>query len=225
MTVAGRCPSRNARICEAICSRGRPASGATSLVTARPSVPWQMAQEAARLRAPVPWASAAGARQASAAAMAIWHLIGILPGGWKTYPQGLEKQRPPVGGLCLLLRARSGDGGGFFLELELDLLVLADIDGHLAAVLQAAEQQLVGQRAANGVLDQSRHRARAHQRVEALAREVQLELGGEQRLDLLFGELLVELHQELVHHAQDDLVVERAERDHRIQPVAELRRE
>src|SRR6185503_14660216 len=122
---------RNARICEAICSRGRSASGAISLVTARPSVPWQMVQEAARLRAPVLWASAA--------AMAIWHLIGILPGGWKTYPQGSEKQRPPVGGLCLLLRARSGDGGGFFLELELDLLVLADIDGHLAAVLQAAE--------------------------------------------------------------------------------------
>src|SRR6185436_19070339 len=87
------------------------------------------------------------------------------------------------------------DGGGLFLELELDLLVLADVDRHLAAVLQLAEQQLVGERTADRVLDQARHRPRTHQRVEALAREVQLELGGELRLDLLLGELLLELHQ------------------------------
>ncbi len=44
-------------------------------------------------------------------------------------------------------------------------------------------------------------------------------------LDLLLVQLGFELHQELVDHAQDDLVVQRLERDHRIQAVAELGRE
>src|SRR5687767_11168310 len=45
-----------------------------------------------------------------------------------------------------------------------DLLVGADLDGHLAAVREASEQQLIGERRANQVLDQPRHRARAHLR-------------------------------------------------------------
>jgi hypothetical protein len=40
MIVAGRAPSRKARICEAMCSFGRPASATTSFVVLRPSVPW-----------------------------------------------------------------------------------------------------------------------------------------------------------------------------------------
>jgi hypothetical protein len=44
-------------------------------------------------------------------------------------------------------------------------------------------------------------------------------------LDLFLVQLLFQLHQELVDHAQDDLVVERREGDGGIQAVAELRRE
>src|SRR3954465_12933224 len=55
-----------------------------------------------------------------------------------------------------------GGGLGRFLELERDLLVLADVDRDLAAVLQATEEQLVGEGAANRVLDQPRHGTSAH---------------------------------------------------------------
>jgi hypothetical protein len=41
-----------------------------------------------------------------------------------------------------------------------------------ATVGQAAEQQFVGQRAADGVLDQALHRAGTHQRIEALLGQV-----------------------------------------------------
>ena len=44
------------------------------------------------------------------------------------------------------------------------------------------------------------------------------------RLDLLLVQLLLKLHQELVDHAQDDLVVERCEGDRRVQPVTKFRR-
>src|SRR6267142_4442533 len=113
--------------------------------------------------------------------------------------------------------AGSGDGSRFFLELQLDLLVLADIDGYPAAVLETPEQQLVGQRSPDRVLDEARHGPRTHQWIEAFLREVLLQGLGELGLDLLLRELLVELHQELVNHPHDDLVVERTERDDRVQ--------
>src|SRR6267142_4606247 len=91
----------------------------------------------------------------------------VLPGAQKAKAVAGKKRRPSAG-----VNRRSGDRGGFLFEGELDLLVLADVDGDLAAVLQPAEQQLVGERAADGVLDEARHRARAHQRVEALLRQV-----------------------------------------------------
>src|SRR5467141_2914143 len=47
----------------------------------------------------------------------------------------------------------SGDGSRFFLELQLDLLVVADIDAYPAAVLEPPEKQLVGQRSPDRVLD------------------------------------------------------------------------
>src|SRR5678816_2744767 len=125
MTVAGRWPSRKARICEAMCSRGRPARETTSLVTARPSVPWQMAQAEASCRG----------RSCAYAGMA-------------TQASVIDKSRniePPWRGRKLTPGPEKGkalrDRGGLFLEDELHLLVLADVDRHLAAVLQAAEQQ------------------------------------------------------------------------------------
>ena len=114
---------------------------------------------------------------------------------------------------------------GVFLEHELHLLVVADVDRHLAAGDELAEQQLVGERLADRVLDEPRHRPRAHLRIEALLRQVLLERRRERGVDLLLVQLVLELEQELVDDAQDDVVVERAERDRRVEPVAELRRE
>src|SRR5471032_177228 len=112
-----------------------------------------------------------------------------------------------------------------FRELQLDLILLVQVDRHAAAGDQATEQQLVGQGLAYHVLDQARHRARAHQRVEAFLAEELAQLLGEDRLDFFIVQLFFQLHQELVDDAQDDLFVQRAEADGRVDPVAELRRE
>src|SRR5437879_10316495 len=132
--------------------------------------------------------------------------FGLLPVCKKVNP-GWEKSNPKIKG--------SGDGSRFFLERQLDLLVLADIDGYPAAVLEAPEQQLVGQRSPDRVLDEPGHGPRTHQRIEALLRQVLLQALGELRFDLFLRELLVELHQELIDHPHDDYVVERTERDDR----------
>src|SRR5438045_936027 len=191
MTVAGRVPSRNAFICATMCSFGSPASETTSAVTLRPSVPWQLAQVAARLRATgFSWACAAAAASASAAATS---LAVIGSSARRSVLPAAEKAKAARGGLFAVPASRaSGDRRCFLLEGELELLVRADIDGHLAAVLQPPEQQLVGERAADRILDQPRHRPRAHQRIEALLRQVLLEGVSELGLYLLLGELLVE---------------------------------
>src|SRR5260221_5562902 len=103
----------------------------------------------------------------------------VLPGAQKAKAVARKKRRPFAG-----VNRRSGDRGGFLFEGELDLLVLADVDGDLAAVLQPAEEQLVADRPADGVLDQARPRTRAHQRVEAFLRQVRLQRVREARLDL-----------------------------------------
>src|SRR5438552_991128 len=97
-----------------------------------------------------------------------------------------------------------------------------DVD---AGLDQTAEQQLVGQGTADRVLDQPLHRACTHHRVEALLRQVLAQRVGEGDLDLLLGQLALELQQELVDHAQDDLFVECTEAHRRVQAVAELDRE
>src|SRR6267378_1185293 len=68
--------------------------------------------------------------------------------------------------------AGSGDGSRFFLELQLDLLVLADIDGYPAAVLETPEQQLVCHRSPERVLEMARHGLRAAQRLGDTRRQV-----------------------------------------------------
>ncbi len=55
--------------------------------------------------------------------------------------------------------------------------------------------------------------------------EVILQRIGEDGFDFLLVQLFLELHQELVDHAQDDFVVQRRKRNDGIQAVAELRRE
>jgi hypothetical protein len=103
--------------------------------------------------------------------------------------------------------------------------LVVDVHRQAPAVGEAAEQQLVGQGAADGVLDQALHRARAHQRIEALLGQVLAQLVGEGDVDLLLGELRLQLQQELVDHAHDDHFVQRLEAHHGVQTVAELGRE
>src|SRR5215831_10247262 len=103
------------------------------------------------------------------------------------------------------------------------IFLLVSSDGTLRR--DQAEQELVGERRTYRVLYQPGHRPRAHLGIEALARKVVAQGLGEARLDFLLLELLLELHEELVHDPQDDLAVERVEGDDRIEPVAKLRRE
>src|SRR5688500_17469612 len=201
MTVAGFAPVRNSFSLRTISPFAIPASGSMP-PTLRPSVPWQLAQVAARLRAAVSWAGADSGSATIAAATIIGNLIsGLSPRLVRKSlrPRACPRQGPNVdisrfaggikraarGGLFRGRARASGDRGGLLLELEHDLLGLADVDGHLAAVLQLAEQQLVGQRAPDGVLDEARHRPGPHQRVEAFLRQMLLGRLGEVRLDLL----------------------------------------
>src|SRR6516165_12529268 len=153
----------------------------------------------------------------------------------RSQPEENEKRKmktAPEGAVLVTTSGRSGDSFGLcrlrgrrFLERQADLLLVVEVDYDLAAVHQPAEQQFVGERLADRVLDEARHRPRTHLRIEALLGEVFAELRRERRLDLFLVELRLELEQELVDDAQDDLVIEGAERDRRIEPVAELRRE
>src|SRR4029077_2891948 len=101
------------------------------------------------------WACAAAAASASAAATSL-AVIGssarrrVLPGD--------EKAKAALGRpLAAWAGPASADRRRFFFERELEVLVLTDIDAHLAAMLQPAEEQLVGERAADRVLDEPRH--------------------------------------------------------------------
>src|SRR5262249_56587523 len=85
--------------------------------------------------------------------------------GWRKVTPGTEKSKGrrilhsadlALETLARLLRADRR--GGLLLELQHDLLGLADVDGDLAAVLQLAEEQLVGERTPDRVLDEARHR-------------------------------------------------------------------
>src|SRR5690349_9574268 len=145
MTVSGRLPDLKSRMSCAISERSLPASpGMPAWLT--PLVPWQLAQAAARLRPSLGsgfCASACAAPEASAKANSRRNI-----------------QAPGSG-------FRGGLGHFLFGELERDLAALVDVDRDLAAVRKLAEEQLVGERTAYGVLDEPRHRPRAHERIEA----------------------------------------------------------
>src|SRR6202171_497743 len=215
----------------------------------RPSVPWQLAQLAAMSRPFVELVSAPTATVALPAASAMATAAGIrscsrmgmgsprapstrarelLYAGteWVRSVAGAKKNggaQPP----SFVHRCRSGNRLDFlrFVEIEPDLVVAADVDGHPAPVGELAEQKLVGKRLADGVLNQPRHRPRAHLRIEALLGQEFLQLHRERSLDLFLVQLVLQLEQELVDDAQDHVMVERGERNRRIEAVAELRRE
>ena len=92
----------------------------------------------------------------------------------------------------------------------------------MSAVCESPEQQFISECRTDGVLDQSGHRARAHQRVEASRRQMVFEFVGEDDLDLPFVKLFFQLHQELVDDTQDDFVIERLEGNGGIEPVAAI---
>jgi Mlc titration factor MtfA (ptsG expression regulator) len=111
------------------------------------------------------------------------------------------------------------------LDIERRLAVGIDVDRQPPAIDQATEQQFVGQRTPDRVLDQTLHRTCAHQRIETLLGELTAQTIGERDLDLLLAKLALQLQQELVDDPQDDFLVERLEADDGIETVAELRRE
>src|SRR5712691_6487061 len=173
MIVEGRLPSRKSFTCWTMLALSWPARLGTA-PRLLPSVPWQVAQLAATSRprfasaAPAPSAATSSARPARA-----------RKSGWFTPPSPLGRERTmvllrrvsgaakkdgahraPSIDTCCSLRYRLGFLG--FLEDELDLVALVDVDGHLAAADEPAEQKLVGERLADRILAEPRHRPRAH---------------------------------------------------------------
>ena len=104
-------------------------------------------------------------------------------------------------------------------------LLRIPIQPHETALGQPSEQQFVGQRAAQFVLNQAAHRARAHLRVEAFFGQIGTQGGGKLGLHLFRQKLLFELQQEFIDDAGDDRAVQRCEGDDCVQAVAEFRRE
>ena len=125
----------------------------------------------------------------------------------------LDREAQPYMGTVSIAGSRSGRAVGswagsssfrFFLrgcrrrfvlgELQLHRIGIVQVHDHLSAVGQLAEQQLVGQRLADHVLDQALHRACAHQRVEALLGQLLAQRVAEGDLDLLLLQLAFQLH-------------------------------
>ena len=123
------------------------------------------------------------------------------------------------GGFFAAMRGRAGR-----LDLQHDLVVLHH-DLHDAALGELAEQQLLGQRLLDVLLDHPAERARAHLVVVALVGQPLGRLGRQLDLDVAVHQLRLELQHELLDHLQDHLLRQRREADHRVEPVAELRRE
>ena len=71
-------------------------------------------------------------------------------------------------------------------------------------------------------MNQARHRAGAHLRIETFFREVLAQSGGKFHFHFFLKQLLFQLQQEFVHHFADDHFAQRCKRDNRIQAVAEF---
>ena len=87
---------------------------------------------------------------------------------------------------------------------------------------QLAEQQLLGQRPLDVLLDHARHGPRAHLRVVALLRDPAPRGLIDVEHHALGLQLRLHLDQQLVDHALDGRRIERRELDDRIQAIAEL---
>src|SRR3546814_4533178 len=88
-----------------------------------------------------------------------------------------------------------------------------------------AEQQLLGQWSLQAFLNDARHRTGTHFRVVATIGDPQARRFIDIQLHVLVAELLFELQDELVDHAQDLASLQRRELHDRVEAVAEFRRE
>src|SRR5882672_12069231 len=109
-------------------------------------------------------------------------------------------------------------------EREVEL-VANPCDTHDTALGEASEQQFLGERLLDVLLDDAAERPRAEQRIVAALGEPFARLGTELDGDVAVGELLLELEDELVDDAPNGFRRQRLERDDGIEPIAELRRE
>ena len=94
-----------------------------------------------------------------------------------------------------------------------------------APVGQFAEQQFLGQRLLDLVLNQTAHRARSVEAIVALVRQPVARILVELDVDILFRQLEFELENELVDHAGHRVLAEIGEGHDRIETVAEFGRE
>src|SRR5262245_14006444 len=101
-------------------------------------------------------------------------------------------------------------------------LLAVEADLHVAAVLEGAEEDLVGELASDLVLDQTRERAGAELRVVTLVGEVRARGLGDGESRLAVGEAIAELADELVDDAAHHRRIEGLEHDARVETVAEL---
>src|SRR5579871_3449478 len=123
-------------------------------------------------------------------------------------------------------RQRAGTRVGIGDELEGKLILLAvEQYAHGTAVLEPAEQDLVGQWLLQMILDHARKRPRTEVFVIALepqpARRLRRQIEG----NVAVRKLRLELENEFLDDAVDGLAAERCKRNGRIEAVAELRRE
>ncbi len=100
-----------------------------------------------------------------------------------------------------------------------------DDNPHRSAVFQPSEQDFIGERCLDGLLDDARHRPRPHLLVIAMFDQPAARFVGEFDRDIAIGELGLELHDEFVDNLDDDLSRQMPECHNRIETVAEFRRE
>src|ERR1051326_9096410 len=84
-------------------------------------------------------------------------------------------------------------------------VVVRDVRDGLAACLQLAEQNLLGERRSDLVLYEPRHRTRAHLAVVAVLGEPAARRLGEFKSDILFDKLRADFRDELVNDALDEI--------------------
>ncbi len=139
--------------------------------------------------------------------------------------RGALAGRPLGSGRLDLVRLR-GDGAVGELEAELRRRALAHHDdADVATILEPAEEHLVRQRRLDELLDDAAHGTGAHLLVVAAIHQPAGRLVGQADGDVPVGELRLQLKDELLHHQTDDLGREVGEGDHRIETIAEFRRE
>src|SRR5690606_24543618 len=108
-------------------------------------------------------------------------------------------------------------------ESKPDLLILVQTDFHLTSVHQTAEQELVGKRTTDRVLNEPLHWPSAHCRIEPFLGKVLAQCIGKGHFYTFLMQLVFELQQEFIHHAQDDITRQGGEADDGIETVAEFR--